>query len=144
VKLNIIQMDWTDSGARIFSSKLAINCPVCGTTVTPNVEHTCGDKAPPPEPPTRPKTRTPALAVSKPSGLADKLYWRRVFPASHQFHCFKKAQGGGYVSLCANRYTLTYSGGQSIRRPDARLRCAQCDIEEMKRRGWSESGPATV
>lgn len=44
-----IDADWTDDGARVMSS-IAIACPRCATTVTPNVEHLCGDRVPKPEP----------------------------------------------------------------------------------------------
>lgn len=73
------------------------------------------------------------------SGLRDKLYWRRVVTA---WHCFKKLQGGGFISLCY-RHTIGKSGGQDIRRPSPLLRCGQCDGAEMRRRGWEESGTAT-
>jgi hypothetical protein len=75
----------------------------------------------------------------QPKGLADKLYWRQ-----HRalWHCFEKAKLGVYESLCG-AHTLPRSYGQAIDRPEAVLRCARCDSEEMKLRGWSESGPAT-
>lgn len=45
MKITSIDMDWTNTGARVLSS-LAIPCPACGQVVTPNVEHLCGDRAP--------------------------------------------------------------------------------------------------
>jgi hypothetical protein len=78
------------------------------------------------------------------SGFRDKLYWRPAYGGL--WHCFKKlphAQGGGYTSLC-HQVERARSGGQSICRPPAYMRCAQCDGVEMKRRGWEESGSETV
>ncbi len=74
------------------------------------------------------------------AGLQDKLFWRRV--TTGLFHCFKKASSGGYVSLCG-QFHLARCGGQSITRPPAMMRCARCDIAEMRRRGWDQSGPET-
>lgn len=72
------------------------------------------------------------------TGLRDKLYWRQ---AGNYFHCFKKSDGG-YDSLCG-RVHIDRSGGQGCRRPNAWLRCPQCDALEAVRRGWEESGPAS-
>lgn len=69
-------------------------------------------------------------------GLRDKLYWRFVGDLAH---CFKRSQYG-YASLCGN-YALPYTRGQACRRPEAVQRCAKCDVAEMHRRGWEESGP---
>jgi hypothetical protein len=74
-----------------------------------------------------------------PKGLTDKLYWREQ---QGTWHCFKKHQCGGFVSLC-DGLTRSLSGGQAARRPEPVLRCGRCDGEEMKRRGWEESGPVT-
>lgn len=71
-------------------------------------------------------------------GFADKLYWRRMGRA--QWHCFKKVEGGWFQSLCGKEH-IPVSLGQKILRPIAELRCALCDIAEMKRRGWEASGP---
>lgn len=80
------------------------------------------------------------------SGLRDKLYWRsavsRRDEVTVRFHCFKKHEQGGYISLCGYEWRRN-SGGQGCRRPRAELRCGICDGAEMKRRGWSESGPAS-
>lgn len=73
-------------------------------------------------------------------GFSDKLYWR-VF--CRVWHCFKKVEGGGYISLCG-AWELQKSSGQSCSRPAAVLRCAPCDVREMERRGWTESGPAAL
>lgn len=72
-------------------------------------------------------------------GLSDKLYWRL---AGGKSHCFKKAKGGGFVSLCGN-WERWRSGGQACRRPLPWKRCGACDGLEMARRGWAESGPAS-
>ena len=73
-----------------------------------------------------------------PIGLTDKLYWRN-------HHCLVRAPSRQYryVSLCgrAEQYVI---GGQECRRPPVHERCAICDGLEMKRRGWSESGPASA
>lgn len=45
VKLIEISMEWNTKGAAV-TSTIEITCPTCGTTVTPNVQHLCGDKAP--------------------------------------------------------------------------------------------------
>lgn len=76
-------------------------------------------------------------------GLRDKLYWRARYPSALRFHCFKRVAGNRreYIALCDDDISIKHSGGQSIRRPPAFLRCAQCDCAEMKRRGWTESGP---
>lgn len=71
------------------------------------------------------------------SGLRDKLYWR---PTLAGWHCYKSSAAGGYVSLCG-RYTSARSGGQGCARPPAFMRCARCDVSEIERRGWDESGP---
>lgn len=47
LKMTTVEMDWTDTGARVFSS-LALPCPCCQIVVTPDVEHRCGDRAPQP------------------------------------------------------------------------------------------------
>lgn len=78
------------------------------------------------------------------AGLRDKLYWRHVW-ATGDFCCFKRTtEKRGrqivLVSLCG-RHERIRSGGQASRRPESILRCARCDIAEMKRRGWDESGP---
>jgi len=81
--------------------------------------------------------------VKKPyalSGLIDKLYWRA---AGGRYCCFKKNQGGGFSSLC-ERFTRERSHGQAVDRPEVNLRCGICDGREAERRGWDESGPATV
>lgn len=70
------------------------------------------------------------------SGLRDKLYWR---PVAGRWHCFKKADEG-FMALCGAA-ALDQSGGQSIARPPAVMRCGICDGKEMDRRGWEESGP---
>ena len=74
------------------------------------------------------------------SGLRDKLYWRKL--KSGLWCCFKKASGG-YISLCecAPEIPKGKLGGQDCRRPAPIRRHARCDVLEMKRRGWSESGP---
>ena len=46
-KFTNIQMDWTDTGARVLSS-VAIHCPACGVEVDPDIEHLCGDRVPKP------------------------------------------------------------------------------------------------
>lgn len=71
-------------------------------------------------------------------GLRDKLYWRPV--AGGLWHCFKKLQGGGYISLC-ERHESPRSGGQCIGRPPVHMRCGQCDVAEINRRGKDESLP---
>lgn len=102
-----------------------------------------------------------------PSGFTDKLYWRS---AGGGCHCFKRLAPPfrpqrsvcvscddrscpkcvefarplyRYMSLC-NAWYMERSGGQAIRRPIPLMRCGACDGAEMKRRGWDESGPATV
>lgn len=37
-----IEMEWTDSGAKIIST-VAVTCPACKAVVSPGVEHRCGD-----------------------------------------------------------------------------------------------------
>lgn len=91
------------------------------------------------------------------SGLKHKLYWR--FPTLNgQAHCFEKKRfirkqvypssrklGAveRFESLCGTFQRSRIGGGQ-IERPRAELRCAPCDIAEMKIRGWDESGPETI
>ena len=78
-------------------------------------------------------------------GFVDKLYWRRVGPVGHAYHCFSKVAGRKkipFVSLCG-RFDLIRSGGQACSRPAPWNRCGICDGLEMKRRGWDESGPAS-
>ena len=73
-------------------------------------------------------------------GLTEKLFWRK---ARGEWHCFKKlAPVRGYVSLCGRR-EISFVQGQQIARPDAALRCSECDGVEMARRGWEGSGPAS-
>lgn len=61
LKMTNIEMDWTDSGARVkFSSNLpgmVLNCPRCQAPVQPSIEHLCGDRAPKPAKPRQPKRR---------------------------------------------------------------------------------------
>lgn len=45
--LILIEMDWTDSGARVFTNRSDVACPRCSQQVEPNVEHLCGDRARP-------------------------------------------------------------------------------------------------
>lgn len=45
--LTNIEMEWTDSGARVLSTK-CIPCPRCHFNVTPNEVHLCGDRVPKP------------------------------------------------------------------------------------------------
>jgi hypothetical protein len=45
VKLNLIDMDWTDTGARVSTNMAGIKCPLCSSPVEPLKEHLCGDKA---------------------------------------------------------------------------------------------------
>jgi|WetSurMetagenome_2_1015567.scaffolds.fasta_scaffold1104915_1 hypothetical protein len=75
------------------------------------------------------------------SGFRDKLYWR-LMPVDGLWHCFTRGyhRTNVYASLCGN-HIRAYSGGQSCSRPKAVLRCRDCDVLEMRRRGWSESGP---
>lgn len=75
------------------------------------------------------------------SGFRDKLYWR--FSRHEIAHCFKKQQGGGYGSLCGRMWIPKSKGGETAR-PAAIYRCARCDVAEMRRRGWDESGPTLV
>jgi hypothetical protein len=75
-----------------------------------------------------------------PEGLTDKLYWRK---SRGEWHCFKKlAQVRGYVSLCRRR-EISFVQGQQIARPEAHLRCSECDGVEMELRGWEGSGPVS-
>lgn len=73
----------------------------------------------------------------KSSSLSDKTYWR--FVSESRAHCFTK-RGRFYASLCGD-LAVKGIGRQSNARPEAVLRCARCDRDEMERRGWSESGP---
>lgn len=77
-------------------------------------------------------------------GLQDKLYWRQPTTGG-VWHCFKAAEDvpglpREWISLCGKR-TIARTGGQSCSRPNPWLRCATCDVREMERRGWDESGP---
>jgi hypothetical protein len=66
-----------------------------------------------------------------------------VISARPEWHCFQKlAQVRGYVSLCQRRENALVLG-QQIARPEARLRCSECDGLEMARRGWDGSGPVS-
>lgn len=87
------------------------------------------------------------------SGLKDKLYWRETHDG---WHCFEQRRASvlsfrgkrratfrtAYVSLCG-RHERERSDGQQCRRPEAWRRCRECDVREMKRRGWEESGPVS-
>ena len=78
------------------------------------------------------------MTAKRGSGLTDKLYWRKPrFDRRDLFHCFKRAAGGEYISLCL-RHEIPRSGGQAISRPRPELRCALCDTREAKRRGWQD------
>lgn len=76
-----------------------------------------------------------------PMGFADKLYWRRYISAV--WHCYKKCEGGGYVSLCGD-LEIERSGGQACRRPAQVHRCLRCESAEMVRRKWDKPGPENV
>lgn len=75
--------------------------------------------------------------------LRDKLFWRKI---EHQYpwHCYEKVGPCRWESLCGDRKISGRIGGQDARRPIAMLRCAECDTEEMKMRGWTESGPDSM
>lgn len=75
-------------------------------------------------------------------GFKDKLYWRE---AAGKFHCFTRGEHRQpiYVTLCGC-HVRRWIGGQSCSRPKAVLRCAECDVLEMRRRGWDESGPEST
>jgi hypothetical protein len=76
-----------------------------------------------------------------PEGLTEKLFWRK---ARGEWQCFRKlAQVRGYVSQC-RRQEISFVQGQQIARPDAALRCSECDAVEMARRGWRGPGPASA
>lgn len=71
-----------------------------------------------------------------------KRHWRRSGLA---WCCFVRTpgpQGAGFHSLCGAR-TRDRSGGQTLGRPPAHLRCAQCDILEMKICRSAESLPTS-
>lgn len=80
--------------------------------------------------------------------LEDPVYWRRS-KGLGVWHAFVKVGGGRhgrnplFESLCT-RHTRSRSGGAASERPEPILRCARCDIEEMRLRGWDESGPTLV
>jgi hypothetical protein len=44
-KLIDISMEWNDAGAKI-SSSIPLYCPRCGYSVSPGVDHACGDRVP--------------------------------------------------------------------------------------------------
>lgn len=81
------------------------------------------------------------------SGLRDKLYWRRPDPMG-MAHCFKRVRHARatnkrepkFRSLCGEAWMYGV-GTQKCQRPSPLKRCTQCDVAEMKRRGWEESGP---
>lgn len=71
--------------------------------------------------------------------FALKLKWRRI--AGHvNYHCFGRAdhRPKRYISLCGS-ITIKQAYGAECDRPIAMLRCAECDIEEMKLLGLDES-----
>ncbi len=74
------------------------------------------------------------------AGLVDKLYWRRT--DGGLFHCFTSAfnHKPRFTSLC-EVHTRERSGGGRMARPPAMMRCAQCDVAEIARRGVEESMP---
>jgi len=74
-------------------------------------------------------------------GLRDKLYWRGPDERG-LYHCYKKTGPQQFVALCRlPEKELVKVGGQACRRPPVLKRCSRCDVAEMKRRGWEESGP---
>ena len=77
-----------------------------------------------------------------PSGWTDKLYWRNV-GRDQRWHCYKKNEDGGFISLCGKQ-KIYRVGTQKCMRPPPMDRCGVCDGREMDRRGWSESGPTTL
>ena len=77
------------------------------------------------------------------TGFTDKLFWRFGNGVAHCFKHEAEARPRSWISLCQRR-RIFRSGGQKVARPDAMMRCSLCDIREMARRGWDESGPATV
>ena len=77
------------------------------------------------------------------SGFKDKLYWRDPENVG-RVHCFKKSSEQRWVALCGFGYVLRKTDGQAIERPPVHERCGECDGLEMARRGWTESGPATI
>ena len=76
-----------------------------------------------------------------PKGLTDKLYWRD-FRGTGIYHCYKKTGQQQFVALCNLKdEELKKIGGQKCSRPRPLQRCPRCDVAEMRRRGWEESGP---
>jgi hypothetical protein len=73
-------------------------------------------------------------------GLTDKLFWREIKCGFTVAHCFKRRQGGGFISLC-DRYVRKKSNGQKCWRPPPAWRCPLCDGREMSRRGVEQSMP---
>lgn len=71
--------------------------------------------------------------------FALKLKWRKQRP-NGIYHCFTHVLHNPrrYESLCGN-VTIKQSNGAVCARPDSRLRCARCDIEEMKLLGLDHS-----
>jgi hypothetical protein len=82
--------------------------------------------------------------ITELAGLRDKLYWRRVSEIG-LFHCFSSKGDGPhrehrFVSLCGT-HTRAKAGGGQMARPPCIMRCAGCDVAEMRRRGVDESMP---
>lgn len=75
---------------------------------------------------------------SRKSAMVVKHKWRKG--KGDLYHCYDRAFHNPfrYESLCG-LYTIKVTHGQVCGRPDSRLRCAQCDIEEMKILGLEES-----
>ena len=66
-----------------------------------------------------------------------KLYWR---PSGGAWHCFERADhlpNVNFSSLCGSVW-LSFVGGQKCARPPVSKRCAECNVEESKIRGWEE------
>lgn len=69
-----------------------------------------------------------------------KLKWRRL-RGRGLYHCFSNAlhHPRRYESLCCNVTIKGLIGGAECDRPISQLRCARCDIEEMKLLGLEYS-----
>lgn len=79
-------------------------------------------------------------------GLRDKHYWRPGMGTRR--HCFVKVfsetTGRPFFESLCGQASRRGVGTQAVARPMPELRCARCDIEEMRLRGWNESGPETI
>lgn len=70
-------------------------------------------------------------------------WWRPQERVPGTWHCYTRAAGGAFVSLCGFRRRW-WLRGAALARPPPLLRCGRCDGREIAISGKAESLPETA